>query len=126
MWEPTQATLDTGLVRPLWWKGYRPRVRPLCGSPKVPSDLKTNESHGIQFSQAELALAAGTFLGDLNRIYLMILTNPFFFSSIYCPVPVPTCFPLALPSANRVGKLKQFRCQPLQPLHPGLHQLGST
>ena len=22
---------------PLWWKGYRPRVRPLCGSPKVPS-----------------------------------------------------------------------------------------
>ena len=23
--------------RPLWWKGYRPRVRPLCGSPKVPS-----------------------------------------------------------------------------------------
>ena len=21
--------------RPLWWKGYRPRVRPLCGSPKV-------------------------------------------------------------------------------------------
>ena len=38
MWEPTQATLDIGLVRPLWWKGYRPRVRPLCGSPKVPSD----------------------------------------------------------------------------------------
>ena len=25
------------LRRPLWWKGYRPRVRPLCGSPKVPS-----------------------------------------------------------------------------------------
>ena len=28
--------------------------------------LKTNESHGIQFSRAELALAAGTFLGDLK------------------------------------------------------------
>ena len=25
------------LLRPLWWKGYRPRVRPRCGSPKVPS-----------------------------------------------------------------------------------------
>ena len=37
MWEPSQATLDIGLVRPLWWKGYRPRVRPLGGSPKVPS-----------------------------------------------------------------------------------------
>ena len=24
-------------LRPLWWKGYRPRVRPLGGSPKVPS-----------------------------------------------------------------------------------------
>ena len=33
MWEPLQATLDPGrglplLVGPLWWKGYRPRVRP--------------------------------------------------------------------------------------------------
>ena len=33
MWEPLQATLDAGcglplLVGPLWWKGYRPRVRP--------------------------------------------------------------------------------------------------
>ena len=28
--------------------------------------LKTSNSHGIQFSRAELALAAGTFLGDLR------------------------------------------------------------
>ena len=28
--------------------------------------LKTSESHGIHFSRAELALAAGTFLGDLK------------------------------------------------------------
>ena len=33
MWEPLQATSDPGrglplLVGPLWWKGYRPRVRP--------------------------------------------------------------------------------------------------
>ena len=38
MWEPSQATLDMGFLRPLWWKGYRPRVRPLGGSPKVPTD----------------------------------------------------------------------------------------
>ena len=37
MWEPSQATLDIDLVRSLWWKEYRPRVRPLGGSPKVPS-----------------------------------------------------------------------------------------
>ena len=46
MWEPTQATLDIGLVRPLWWKGYRPRVRPLCGSPKVPSVIKKIREEG--------------------------------------------------------------------------------
>ena len=38
MWEPSQATLDKGFLRPLWWKGYRPRVRSRCESPKVPSD----------------------------------------------------------------------------------------
>ena len=30
-----------GLSRPLWWKGYRSRVRPLRGSPKVPSGTMT-------------------------------------------------------------------------------------
>ena len=37
MGEPSQATLDTGFLRPLWWKGHRSRVRSRCESPKVPS-----------------------------------------------------------------------------------------
>ena len=63
MWEPSQATLDKDInswccmrlrvlrlfgvrqhlrpsVRPLWWKGYRPRVRSRSESPKVPSVQK--------------------------------------------------------------------------------------
>ena len=40
MWEPSQATLDIGFLRPLWWKGRR-RVRSRCESPKVPSGQRS-------------------------------------------------------------------------------------
>ena len=45
MWEPSQATLDIGLMRPLWWKGHRPRVRSRCESPKVPSDSRFTRNY---------------------------------------------------------------------------------
>ena len=63
MWEPSQATLDIGLVRPLWWKGYRPRVRPLGGSPKVPSVFK-KRSRIAPLSMTEYRPREANFVSD--------------------------------------------------------------